>query len=229
MDETFDGLVRQVRRRIELERGFGIAFEPGGPASAEGDEKMPQTGDRAEQLAALEQEMSGCQACPLGTTRTNLVFGAGDAAARLVFVGEAPGEEEDRQGIPFVGRAGQLLDKIIVNGMKMRREDVYICNILKCRPPGNRNPTASEMFHCQPFLERQLAIIRPTVICALGAIAAHALLNTDEPIGRLRGKWHDWRGIPMMVTYHPAYLLRTPSGKAKVWSDVKQVMARLAE
>jgi len=235
MSDTFDGLVRQVRRRIELERQFGIEFEPGGagqkkeadPLSAE--RPTPASGDRAAGLAALEQEIIDCQACPLGASRTNLVFGVGSPEADLVFVGEAPGEEEDRQGIPFVGRAGQLLTKIIVSGMKMRREDVYICNILKCRPPGNRNPAASEIFHCLPFLERQLGIIQPKVVCALGAVAAQTLLNTDDPIGRLRGRWHDWRGTPMMVTYHPAYLLRTPSAKAKVWSDIKQVMAKLAE
>ena len=242
MDDTIGDLARQLRRRIELEERSGIVFEPGGgagtarrktspapPTPPAADEPVSTTSDRADRLAALEKEVADCRACPLGRTRTNLVFGVGNPEADLVFVGEAPGEEEDRQGIPFVGRAGQLLTRIIVNGMKMRREDVYICNVLKCRPPGNRNPSASEMFHCLPYLERQLEIIEPRVICALGAVAAQALLETDEPIGRLRGRWHQWHDIPMMVTYHPAYLLRTPAAKAKVWSDIKQVMARLAE
>ena len=254
MTDTFDHLARQVRRRLELEQQFGIEFDPGGAGAKKGSKKKEAppsngggqtpypdrepgrerdldrvSGERAGQLAGLEQEMIDCHACPLGATRTNLVFGVGDPEARLVFVGEAPGEDEDLQGIPFVGRAGQLLTRIILNGMKMRREDVYICNIIKCRPPGNRNPSASEIFRCLPFVERQLEIIQPKVICALGAVAAQALLNTDEPIGRLRGRWHDWRGIPMMVTYHTAYLLRTPAAKPKVWGDIKQVMARLAQ
>lgn len=238
MEESFEDLVGQVRRRIEMERRFGLTFDVGGGGSAgsagaagrEGGEATPasrEAGSKAERLAELQRRISNCQACPLGRTRTNLVFGVGNPEAELVFVGEAPGEDEDRQGIPFVGRAGQLLTRIIVNGMKLRREDVYICNVLKCRPPGNRNPSAAEIFHCLPYLEEQLEIIRPKVICALGAIAAQALLNTDDPIGRLRGRWHRWRGIPMMVTYHPAYLLRTPAAKAKVWSDIKQVMAEL--
>ena len=235
MADTFDSLVRQVRKRIELEQQFGIEFEPGGVPAGQGRPGLPAhvgqpaPAARAGQLAALEREMADCHVCPLAATRTNLVFGVGSAEAQLVFVGEAPGEDEDLQGEPFVGRAGQLLTKIITSGMKMRREEVYICNVLKCRPPGNRNPAASEIFNCLPFLERQLTIIRPRVICALGAIAAQALLATDDPIGRLRGQWHSWRGIPLMVTYHPAYLLRTPSGKPKVWSDIKQVLAKLAE
>jgi len=190
----------------------------------------PNEPEKARRLEALFQEhLSGCRKCSLAKDRNTVVFGEGSPAAQLVFVGEAPGEDEDLQGIPFVGRAGQLLTRIILNGMKMRREDVYICNIIKCRPPGNRNPSASEIFRCLPFVERQLEIIQPKVICALGAVAAQALLNTDEPIGRLRGRWHDWRGIPMMVTYHTAYLLRTPAAKPKVWGDIKQVMARLAQ
>jgi len=230
MDESLDSLVRQVRRRIELERSFGVSFDWGGRATAgNGEDDVAEAGSKADRLAALEQEMADCHACPLGKTRTNLVFGAGSAEADLVFVGEAPGQDEDEQGIPFIGRAGQLLTKIIESGMKMDRGDVYICNILKCRPPKNRNPLPTEMFTCMPYLERQLEIIQPRVICCLGGIAAKALLNTDDAVGRLRGVWHDWRGIPLMVTYHPAYLLRNPSGKAKVWSDIKQVIAKLAE
>jgi uracil-DNA glycosylase family 4 len=240
VDDTYAGLLRQVRQRIEMEQRFGLDFDSGvrrprvqavetRERAAAPVAERPDLGSKAEQLAALEREMADCHACPLAKTRHHLVFGTGNPDARLVFVGEAPGEDEDLQGFPFVGRAGQLLTKIIENGMKMRRADVYICNVLKCRPPGNRQPTATEMFKCIPYLERQLEIVRPKVICALGLTAAQALLSTDEPMGRLRGTWQSWRGIPVMVTYHPAYLLRAPAAKAKTWADIQQVMAKLAE
>jgi len=152
------------------------------------------------------------------------VAGEGNPEAALVFVGEAPGASEDRQGRPFVGRAGQLLTDIISNGMKMHRDDVFICNVLKCRPPENRNPNPEEIMHCEPYLLRQLDLIRPRVICALGAVAAHTLLKTDTAIGRLRGQWHAYHGIPLRVTYHPAYLLRNPADKVKAWEDIKEIM-----
>lgn len=175
-------------------------------------------------LDAVRREMGDCQRCPLGKTRKNLVFGEGNAAARIVFVGEAPGADEDAQGLPFVGRAGQLLTDIIVKGMKLQRKDVYICNILKCRPPGNRNPQPDEICKCEPFLKKQLQIISPETICTLGAFAAKTLLNTDVPISLLRGRFHEYQAIKLMPTYHPAYLLRNPSAKKQVWEDVQMIM-----
>lgn len=177
-----------------------------------------------ELLKAVRREMGDCRLCPLGETRKNLVFGVGNPEARIVFVGEAPGADEDEQGLPFVGRAGQLLTDIIVKGIKMQRKDVYICNILKCRPPGNRNPQPDEISKCEPFLKKQLQIISPEIICALGTFAAKTLLNTDVPISVLRGRFHSYEGIKLMPTYHPAYLLRNPSAKKQVWEDVQMIM-----
>ncbi|MFQ5646020.1 MAG: uracil-DNA glycosylase family protein [bacterium] len=182
--------------------------------------------NKKKSLEALCREMEGCGLCPLGESRTNLVFGSGNPEARLVFVGEAPGYDEDKQGRPFVGKAGQLLTKII-QAMGLKRSEVYICNILKCRPPGNRNPAPEEIRHCEPFLLRQLEIIRPEVICALGGFAAKTLLKTDTPISRLRGIFHDYHGIRLMPTFHPAYLLRNPGEKGKVWGDIKMIMKEL--
>ena len=175
-------------------------------------------------LNELERVVSVCPNCPLAQTRTQTVFGSGNPQAKLVFVGEAPGRDEDLQGKPFVGRAGQLLTDIIEKGMKLKRADVYICNVLKCRPPENRNPLPLEVEMCEPYLIRQLELIRPRVICALGAYAAQTLLKTTEPIGRLRGRWHFYHGIPLRATYHPAYLLRSPADKRKTWMDVIEVL-----
>jgi len=185
-----------------------------------------------EAWAALEKEVCACTKCELSKTRRNTVIGEGNLMANLVFVGEAPGGEEDRCGRPFVGRAGQLLTDIIVKGMKLKREDVYICNVLKCRPPENRDPSSEEVACCEPFLRRQLDLIRPKVICALGRHAANTLLKTAEGTGRLRGKWHDYHGIPCRVTYHPSYLLhcrgeKLRAEKAKVWQDIQAVMKAL--
>lgn len=175
-------------------------------------------------LPSLEADVSQCTKCPLAETRTQTVFGVGNPRAKLVFVGEAPGHDEDIQGEPFVGRAGQLLTDIIEKGMKLKRSDVYICNVLKCRPPNNRDPLPAEVEQCEPYLIRQLELIRPKVICALGTHAAQTLLKTNETIGRLRGKWHFYHGIPLRATYHPAYLLRSPGEKKKTWIDVKEIM-----
>ncbi|NIA16429.1 MAG: uracil-DNA glycosylase [Nitrospiraceae bacterium] len=175
-------------------------------------------------LASLQAEVTACTKCELSRTRTQTVFGDGSPTAKLVFVGEAPGADEDRQGVPFVGRAGQLLTDIIEKGMKLRRGDVFICNVLKCRPPGNRNPLPSEVEQCEPYLIRQLEALRPAVICALGKYAAQTLLKTNAPIGRLRGRWHFYHGIPLRATYHPAYLLRSPGEKRKTWEDVQEIM-----
>lgn len=186
------------------------------------------TTKRAAALAEVAREVSACTRCTeLASVRTQTVFGAGNPCARLVFCGEAPGADEDRIGQPFVGRAGQLLTDIIVKGMKMRREDVYILNILRCRPPGNRNPLPAEAAACREFLDRQLEIIQPGYICCLGSVAAQNLLDTTESIGRLRGRVHDYRGIPVVCTYHPAYLLRNPPAKRQVWDDLKMLMAEM--
>ena len=170
--------------------------------------------------------MAGCQLCPLAKTRQNIVFGDGNPRAKVVFVGEAPGADEDEQGLPFVGRAGQLLTKII-EAMGLSRKDVYICNILKCRPPQNRNPLPEEISACEPYLKRQLKSISPQIICALGTFAAKTLLKTDVPISALRGRFHSYEGIKLMPTYHPAYLLRNPGAKKIVWEDVQLIMKEL--
>jgi uracil-DNA glycosylase len=177
-------------------------------------------------LEDVREELGECRRCPLHAGRKNIVFGEGNPSARLVFVGEAPGADEDVQGRPFVGRAGQLLTKII-EAMKLARKDVYICNILKCRPPGNRNPQTVEINACEPFLVKQLSAIKPRVICALGTFAAHTLLKSEAPITVLRGRWHQYQGIDLMPTYHPAYLLRNPNAKKQVWDDVQMIMKRL--
>jgi uracil-DNA glycosylase family 4 len=178
-------------------------------------------------LPELRAVIGDCQRCKLAGGRTNIVFGVGNPEADLVFVGEAPGQDEDATGEPFVGRAGQLLTEIIVKGMKIRRQDVYIANIIKCRPPQNRNPEPDEIAACEPFLKHQLALIRPKAIVTLGSFAAQCLLKTRTPITRLRGMWANYQGVPLMPTFHPAYLLRNPSDKRLVWQDIQQVMTLL--
>ena len=177
-------------------------------------------------LDALQKSLDGCTRCPLSQQRNNIVFGAGNPQARVVLVGEAPGREEDLQGYPFVGEAGQLLEKIL-QAMNLSRQAVYICNVIKCRPPGNRDPKPDEIAACEPFLKQQLAIIKPEIIITLGRFAAQTLLKTTAPIGRLRGQWREYEGVALMPTFHPAYLLRNPAGKRPVWEDMKQVMRRL--
>ena len=177
-------------------------------------------------LEEVRVELGECTRCKLHKGRRNIVFGVGNPRARLVFVGEAPGEEEDIQGFPFVGKAGGLLTKMI-EAMGLERDDVYICNTVKCRPPNNRNPEPDELAACEPFLKGQLAAVRPEVIVTLGKFAAQALLREETPISRLRGQWKSYQGIPLMPTFHPAYLLRSPGEKGKVWEDLKQVMKKL--
>jgi DNA polymerase len=180
---------------------------------------------RADALDRLRAEVASCTRCPaLVANRTQTVFGVGNPNARLMFIGEAPGADEDRQGEPFVGRAGQLLNDMITKGMKLRREDVYIANIVKCRPPENRNPLPEEAANCLPYLERQIAIVRPEFLCLLGKVPASVLLATAMPMGRLRGKWHRYRGIPTIATWHPAYLLRKPEAKKDTWQDLQMLM-----
>lgn len=205
------------------------ARRAGGSAAPVGDS------DRDQRLQVIDEQVRGCTKCELHRGRTQTVFGQGSATARLVFVGEAPGFEEDRQGLAFVGKAGQLLTKMI-EAMGLTRDEVYICNTVKCRPPNNRTPTADEILACNPYLSQQLEIIQPEMIVALGAPAAKTLLNTAETIGRLRGRFHEYYysgiagsgpSVPVMPTFHPAYLLRSPEEKRKAWEDLQLVMQRL--
>ncbi|MBW2367092.1 MAG: uracil-DNA glycosylase [Deltaproteobacteria bacterium] len=184
------------------------------------------SGLEIESLDDVRSDLGDCRRCGLFKTRAHIVFGVGDPDARLVFVGEGPGFDEDRQGEPFVGAAGQLLTRII-QAMALTRARVYICNIIKCRPPGNRNPLPEEIEACSPFLKRQLASIRPDIICALGKFAAQTLLGTTTPISRLRGRFFDYDGIQLMPTYHPAFLLRSPGKKRDVWADMQMIMREL--
>jgi len=217
----------QVRGLLESMEQLGIRQVARMPSQ---DEAPPvaQEPAAAESLEAIEQELTDCGRCELCSGRSRVVFGVGNPRARLVFVGEAPGREEDRQGLPFVGEAGQLLDRILY-AMGMRREEVYICNVIKCRPPGNRDPKPEEIEACEPFLQRQLAAIAPQLIITLGKFAAQTLLRDQTPISRLRGQWHSYQGIPLMPTYHPAFLLRNPAAKREVWEDMKAVMQRLRQ
>jgi DNA polymerase len=176
----------------------------------------------AQLLQNIRQELGECTRCKLHRHRTHIVFGTGNPEARLVFVGEGPGEDEDRQGEPFVGRAGQLLTRII-QSINLTREEVYIANIIKCRPPGNRNPEPDEIKACEPFLIKQLEAIRPRIICALGTFAAQTLLETDEKISRLRGRFLSYRNARLIATFHPAFLLRNPERKRDVWEDMKMI------
>lgn len=177
-----------------------------------------------ETLDAVRADLGECQRCTLAGGRRTIVYGVGNPQARLVFVGEGPGADEDAKGEPFVGRAGQLLTEIITKGMQLRREDVYICNVVKCRPPGNRNPEPDEVAACEPFLIRQLGAIAPEVIVALGKFAAQTLLRSKTPITQMRGRWFDYQGVMLMPTFHPAYLLRNPGDKRLVWEDIQKVM-----
>ena len=216
-----DGLSRDPAWRTRA-HGAAPALPPAPPAAT-----IRVSRSRDEALAAIREDLGACTRCKLhGLGRTQIVFGVGNPDAELMFVGEAPGADEDIQGQPFVGRAGQLLTRII-EAIGRRREDVYIANVLKCRPPGNRNPEPDEVEQCEPFLLRQIDFVKPKVIVALGKFAAQCLLKTSEPITRLRGREYKYRDAILMPTYHPAYLLRTPSAKREVWEDMKRVRAIL--
>ena len=200
-----------------------------GPESNETDAESLTPEQRREQLTALAARVAECALCPhLAATRTQTVFGVGPIDPELCFIGEAPGANEDAQGKPFVGEAGQLLNRILA-ACGMRREEVFICNILRCRPPNNRQPNPEEAENCRPFLEKTLELVRPRYICALGSTAAQYLLGTRLGIGRLRVRFHDYRGIPVLCTYHPAFLLptRSPEKKKDVWEDMKKLLARM--
>ena len=179
-------------------------------------------------LEAVREELGDCSRCRLAEGRRHIVFGTGSPEARLVFVGEAPGQDEDVQGEPFVGAAGQLLTRMI-EAMGYTRQDVYIANMLKCRPPGNRDPEPSEMATCRPYLNEQIALIKPKVLCALGRVSGQALLETKTPLGKLRGEFHDFRGLPLLVTYHPAALLRFPAYKRGTWEDMQMLRGKYDE
>ncbi len=201
------------------------------PAAPVGLKQSSNTEIISREWAELETTVRGCTQCSLHATRTQTVFGVGNRQARWMFIGEAPGADEDRQGEPFVGRAGQLLNAILF-AIGLKREEVYIANVLKCRPPGNRDPQPEEVAQCEPYLLRQIELIKPRLIVALGRHAAHSLLKTEVPLGKLRGQRLSYHGTPLIVTYHPAYLLRNPADKRKVWDDLclaRKTMASLTE
>ncbi len=214
-------IVEDLRTILQVEYERGLEYvDARWPEQAEAEAAPPPT------LPEVQAELGECTRCKLHHGRHTIVFGVGNPKAELVFVGEAPGADEDAQGEPFVGRAGQLLTKII-EAMGMKREEVYICNIIKCRPPNNRTPEADEILACEPFLLKQLQAIRPKFICALGGPAAQTLLRTKEPISRLRGRFVDFHGVPLLPTFHPAYLLRNPHEKKTVWEDMKLLLREM--
>ncbi len=236
--EVTDRLLAEVIARVELERGLGADVFRSIARSVKPSPKKPEPSrvpkqphaedpERRAKLEELRRAIENCQQCPLGATRTKFVFGTGNSSARLMFVGEAPGRDEDLQGEPFVGRAGTLLTRMI-NAMGLDRDEVFIGNILKCRPPENRQPTIAEMAVCLPYILQQIDIIKPEIVCALGATALKGLLRDPHAaISQMRGKFIAWREIKLMPTFHPAYLLRSPGEKRKVWEDLQKVMAEL--
>ncbi len=209
--------------RDEPDDVAAVADEQGLAGAAAAPAPAPAAGD----FAALRDTVLACTRCPLHASRTQAVFGVGNAAADWMVIGEAPGAEEDRRGEPFVGRAGKLLDEML-RAIGQSRESVFIANILKCRPPNNRDPAKEEAAACRDYLDAQIDHVAPRLILVVGRIAAHELLGTDAPVGRLRGRDHEYRGIPLVVTYHPAYLLRSPSQKQKSWDDLRLAMRRFA-
>lgn len=220
----FNSAIEEIKNHLRFLagsgcRGFDCSKKSLGIIKSwEGKEvSLPET------LESIRIDLGDCRRCRLCDGRKNIVFGDGNSSAKLVFVGEGPGYEEDQKSRPFVGAAGQLLTKII-QAIKLTREQVYICNIIKCRPPENRNPLPDEIKACSPFLQRQIAVLKPDFICALGTFAAQTLLKTKEPISRLRGNFHKYKGIRVLPTYHPAYLLRNPDKKRDVWEDMKMLM-----
>lgn len=219
-------LLDSLKVYLEELRESGVE---GLPPAVAGTPSAPVAQEAGETLDAIRADLGECLRCDLGRTRKNLVFGVGNPGARLVFVGEAPGRDEDLQGEPFVGEAGQLLNRII-GRMGLQRGDVYICNVLKCRPPGNRNPEPAEIEQCGPFMLRQVKAIAPDAIVALGTFAAQTLLGTKAPISKLRGHFHDYHGIPLMPTFHPSFLLHNKKDTSKfweVWDDMVKVLEKL--
>lgn len=239
--EEVNSLVESLRRHLQRRQRARIrVLTRGEPARrigsstdknenfADGDLFLgPSPAQNFGSLEELRAEIGDCRLCKLCSGRTHVVFGVGNPHARLMFVGEGPGRDEDLQGEPFVGRAGQLLTDIITKGMGLMREDVYIANVVKCRPPDNRNPEPDEVAACEPFLKKQIDLVRPEIIVALGKFAVQTLLQTKAPISRLRGNWHRYHGIKLMPTFHPAYLLRNPADKRLVWQDIQKVIQEL--
>ena len=221
-------IVASIKAYVEDQMSLGFIDTPSSQSNDISAEQSDLFGSvdkkKFETLDDIMRAVQNCQKCPLCETRTNIVFGAGNENANLVFVGEAPGADEDKQGKPFIGKAGQKLTQII-NAIRLSRDEVYIANVLKCRPPNNRNPLPNEIEACEPYLIAQLEIIKPKVICALGTFAAQTLLRTNQPISKLRGRFHTYQGIRLMPTYHPAFLLRNPKSKRYVWEDVQKVRA----
>jgi DNA polymerase len=241
--EELREMVTALRRYVQWQQRAGIQFLPRGRSI---DRKFEDAANKglfgemegnlfsdyaaayqARSLEELRAAIGDCRRCKLWPGRTHLVFGVGNPKAKVMFVGEGPGRDEDLQGEPFVGRAGQLLTDIITKGMGLRREDVYIANVIKCRPPENRNPELDEVESCEPFLKKQIDLIRPKIIVALGKFAVQSLLKSKVPITRLRGVWQNYHGIKLMPTFHPAYLLRNPGDKKLVWQDIKKVNQEL--
>jgi DNA polymerase len=245
-DDAYElaALTTTLKRHLERRQRAGIRFLPKSdpaeakPVSIKEDSLLSGTVDdrfadttaslQANTLEELRAAIGDCQRCKLCSGRTNIVFGVGNPRAKLMFVGEGPGRDEDLQGEPFVGRAGQLLTDIITKGIGIKREDVYICNVVKCRPPENRNPEPDEVAACEPFLKRQIDLVRPEIIIGLGKFAVQTLLQSSVPISKLRGNWHSYHGIKLMPTFHPAYLLRNPADKKLVWQDIKKVIKELS-
>lgn len=219
---------RELSRNGHLEERIQMIRKSSETMDLFGADKKVEHVPQFESLDAHYKAICTCQLCPLGQTRTKFVYGVGSTKADLIFIGEAPGRDEDLQGEPFVGRAGQLLDRILA-AMNLSREEVYIGNILKCRPPNNRDPLPDEAEKCLPHLLEQIALIKPKLICALGRIAGQILLKTTAPLGKLRGEWHEFEGVPLMVTYHPAALLRSPGYKKDLWTDMQVLKKRLDE
>ncbi len=224
-------LARAMREQLDYLSGHGLYGIDRAHLQKARRSASEKTGRKrknpAQALREIKEELADCERCGLCKGRTNIVFGDGDPYARVMFVGEAPGADEDAQGIPFVGAAGKLLTDIIEKGMRMKRSEVYITNVVKCRPPDNRDPAREEIEACSPYLIAQVEAIRPKVIVALGKVAAHFLTGAEIPITRLRGQWHEFKGVPVMPTYHPAYLIYNPKSKREVWEDIKKVMERL--
>ncbi|MDQ6676407.1 MAG: uracil-DNA glycosylase [Acidobacteriota bacterium] len=226
----------ELKRQLEYFRdlGFRQIYRRDAPKPAQGEIILPSIAPVNDSLAMISADIGDCRRCRLHAARKKIVFGSGSEAAKLVFVGEGPGADEDDQGLPFVGRAGQLLTQMIdgtarKEGIAITRADVYICNVVKCRPPENRTPEPDEMATCGQFLFRQLSTIQPKAICALGSTAAKALIGGKDGVTKLRGRWHQWNGIPLMVTFHPSYLLRAYNQNAKrdAWEDLKAVLHRV--
>lgn len=228
-ESGIDGLSADLADTAALSPPVQPAVLPRPEPAQKTERPEPLTAEKQESLEQIRKSLGDCQRCKLGATRKKLVFGVGNPNARLVFVGEGPGADEDEKGEPFVGDAGRMLNRIIA-AMGLQREDVYICNVVKCRPPQNRNPENDEIAACSPFLLRQLHSVKPEVIVALGTFAAQTALGTREPISKLRGKFHDFHGIPLMPTYHPSYLLRSGGNSDSfwaVWDDMIQVLRLL--